>query len=245
MKIATRNKTIWSGLPVLLFVMLAVPSICSAQLTLDFGTIESGMRFVDLLPDTAGQEVQFFASGTSDVTFLGDGDNNPDTPDETLTGVNGFELALQVGDGGAALGGTDVGPTISNVDLVFNSIFNSDDVEQADPRARAPLAIIVGVSNVAGSNSNEGVNLVTDDGLVATVTFDTTGLFDGNIDLTLFDIGDANNTFFLGDTTEFTPETSNAIIRIGADVVPEPSSVVLVAGFGLVGLVQRRRRQNS
>ena len=214
LKMNSMKKKLWSGLPALLFALLAVPSICSAQVAVNFGTVENGTVFVDLLPNTANQTVQFFASGIAGV------------------GVNGLELDLQIGDGGAALGGTDTAPTIGVIDLLSGSIFNSSPT-QADVVV-TPLAAQSTVDQAAGVDSN---------GLIATVEFDTTGVDTGTVQLLLNNVAENFSTSFFVDADVIDADIPDAIIRIGNNVVPEPTSMVLVAGFGLAGLVQRRRRQ--
>ena len=208
-------KQLWSGLPVLLFALLAVPSVCSAQISVSFGSLENGTRFIDLQPNMANQAVQFFASGIAGV------------------GVNGLELDLQIGDGGAALGGTDSMPTIGVIDLLSGTIFDSSPT-QADVVV-TPLAIQSTVDQAAG---------VTADGLIATVEFDTTGITAGNTAVLLNNVaGDFNTSFFVNENVA-DADVPDGVIRIGnPNVVPEPTSTVLIAGLGLAGLVQRRRRQ--
>ena len=54
-----------------------------------------------LLPDTAGQQIEIFVTG-----------------DEQVQGLNFY---IQVGDGGVPAGGSDVGPTIQDVDILSTS----------------------------------------------------------------------------------------------------------------------------
>ena len=215
LKMNPMKMKLWSGLPVLLFALLAVPSICSAQVAVTFGSLEGDTRFIDLLPNTANQTVQFFASGIAGI------------------GVNGLELDLQIGDGGAGIGGTDTAPTIGVIDLLSGSIFNSSPT-QADVVV-TPLAAQSTVDQAAGVDSN---------GLIATVAFDTTGVDTGNVQLLLNNVAGSFNTSFFVDADVIDADIPDAVIRIGSpEVVPEPTSIVLVAGIGLAGLVQRRRRQ--
>jgi hypothetical protein len=108
-----------------------------------------------LAPNTPGQQVPILVSG-------GDA-------------VSGIDFFVQVGDGGATVGGDDTGPTITHVDLVNGTIFAGNHTGGfLDP---APL--IWGATTTTESGS------VSANGTLAMLTIDTTGMFAGQFDLVL------------------------------------------------------------
>lgn len=106
-----------------------------------------------LLPDTPGQTVQIFVTG-------GDA-------------VSGLNLFAQVGDGGPELtdfslpAGTD-GPAISSVDLKTGTIFDGIPDGQTDTGS-IPQVVNYFIAITAAGGS------VPADGLLTTLTIDTTG----------------------------------------------------------------------
>ncbi len=119
-----------------------------------------------LQPNMPGQEVPVFVTGG-----------------HAVSGANFF---LQIGDGGPELSeygvppGTD-GPAITRVDLKAGTIF----AVVADPQVDQPGIPQVATTAIAISAAGESV---TADGLLATVTVDTTGFFAGSWDLLLADV---------------------------------------------------------
>ena len=75
-----------------ILVSIALTSTSYADIVISYGTLEAGTLFIDLLPNQAGQAVQFFATGIA----------------AEPGGVNGLELDLQVGDGGVADGAEQI-----------------------------------------------------------------------------------------------------------------------------------------
>jgi hypothetical protein len=89
--------------------------------------------------------------------------------------VSGIDLFVQVGDGGATVGGDDTGPRITQVDLVSGTIFAGNNTGVfVDP---APL--------IWGATTTTASGLVSANGVLATLTIDTTGIFVGQFDLIL------------------------------------------------------------
>jgi hypothetical protein len=89
--------------------------------------------------------------------------------------VSGIDFFVQVGDGGATVGGDDTGPRITQVDLVSSTIFAGNHTGVfLDP---APL--IWGATTTTASGS------VSANGVLAMLTVDTTGMFVGQFDLVL------------------------------------------------------------
>jgi hypothetical protein len=108
-----------------------------------------------LAPNAAGQQVQIHVTGG-----------------EPVSGVDFF---VQVGDGGATVGGTDTGPKITNVDLVTGTIFGMNNTAAfTDP---APL--------LWGATTTTANGSVAANGLLATLTIDTTGFATGQYNLIL------------------------------------------------------------
>jgi hypothetical protein len=108
-----------------------------------------------LAPDMAGQQVPILVSGGE--------------------AVSGIDFFVQVGDGGTTVGGDDTGPRITQVDLTIGTIFAGNNTGVfLDP---APL--IWGATTTTQSGS------VSASGVLATLTIDTTGMFDGQFDLIL------------------------------------------------------------
>ena len=168
---------------------------------------------VSLRPNMAGQAVQFFVTGSDAVA--------------------GLELDIQVGDGGSDLGGTNVGPTITSIDLITGTAFQVDSAAQADvvtfPRARQSTVDIAGsVTADAGTG-----------GLIATVVFDTTGQTPGTYDLLLSGVaGSFSTQFFAQNGDPIQTTVTNGTVEITP--VPEPASLGLLAVGGLT-LLRRRR----
>ena len=119
-----------------------------------------------LRPNTSGQEIQIGVSGGQLVA--------------------GLNLFVQVGDGGPELSdfgipaGTD-GPAITAVDVKTDTIFAT----VPDPQVDQPGIPQVATSTIAISEEGQAVPA---DGLLATITIDTTGLFEGSWDLLLADV---------------------------------------------------------
>jgi hypothetical protein len=89
--------------------------------------------------------------------------------------VSGIDFFVQVGDGGATVGGDDTGPRITQVDLVSGTIFAGNNTGAfLDP---APLIWRATTTTAGGSVSASGV--------LATLTIDTTGMFVGQFNLIL------------------------------------------------------------
>ena len=193
---------------VLILVSLCIVATASAEPVIDVGNHS-------LFPNMAGQEIQIFVTGG--------------------TPVQGLNFYIQVADGGpeaAALGlipppGID-GPAITGLDLLSGTIFEDNNTEQRSgpflPQFRDGLTSTV-----------EGTVLAS--GLLATVTFDTTGFttLGQQWELRLTNVVEHVGTDFA---------TIPATIHNGAiTIVPEPSSIVLLllAAVGMLLVVRLRR----
>ena len=133
--------------------------------------------------------------------------------------VQGLEFNARIG------GGTS-GPIFEYVDILTGTIFDGNNTGVNPGSYINPRDIYQGTTTSGG--------FVLTDGLLATLTIDTTGLFDGEYSLSLINTLEGR-TNFAGVSTGI---TDGSIV-----VVPEPTSLV----FMLVGasLIARRRRNKS
>lgn len=109
-----------------------------------------------LLSNTAGQQIQLFVTGNDQVS--------------------GLNFNLQVADGGPGAGGSILGPVITGVDLVSQPgmIFYQNSTTVLNPGS-APRLAVRSFTTASGT--------VIAEGLVAIVTFDTTGIAGGTYPL--------------------------------------------------------------
>ncbi len=117
--------------------------------------------------------------------------------------VSGIDLFVQVGDGGTTVGGDDTGPRITSLDLVTGTIFAANHTDVfTDP---APL--------IWGATTTTTAGTVAANGVLATLTIDTTGITTGQFDLILNPPGTGPTAF--ADTGIVTNLT-NGLLQIGA-----------------------------
>ena len=148
----------------------------------------------------------------------------PDQPGQEIevyvTGgdaVQGLEFCVRIGGGTA-------GPLIENIDILNGTVFADNNQglypgKYIDPR-QAYLGTVTQDGTVAAA------------GLLAVLTLDTTGLWDGQYSLSLLDTVEGP-TNFAGIAAD---------IADGLLIAPEPASLVLLAcGAGSVILGKRRR----
>lgn len=154
------------------------------------------------------------------------------TGGESITGVN---YNIQIGDGGVEVGGLTVGPRLTALDFITDTIFEDNHTAPLDSGVYPQ--IWMGWIMTAHDT-------VPADGLLATFTIDTTGLFAGDpvhswslaMGNTLN--GPSNFTSYNSYDTIITDGTLSLI------PIPEPSTFALMA-TGLVGIVLfavRRKR---
>jgi len=159
-----------------------------------------------LQPDTAGQTITLHVTGD--------------------TAVQGLNFNATIADGGLEFpGGSIDGPTFQSVDLIAGTIFAGNNAGQTD-NASIPQFISASVTTQSGT--------VVSDGLLATLTIDTTGFFSGGFGLTLSEPGGAGETNFAGTPID--------IVGDGQLVIPEPGAAAMSLGL-LVGLLGRRRHR--
>jgi hypothetical protein len=193
--------------------LLGAGAPASAALLIDFGN-------QTLLPDTPGQSIT--------VTISNDGEPVP---------LGGFELFLQVADGGPEWpAGSISGPAMESVDLLNGTPFQNNNFggqfESLDNVPQRQFWSVVGTPTLPTGSGQ----------LLATVTFDTTGLGSGTWDLFLAELPGAGTRLLnpLSDPYDV------AIVNGTLTVVPEPSAGATVAGCLLLGaLVSRHVRRQS
>lgn len=197
-----------------LFLAIAAILLCvgsaKADAVISYGVNEGGVFFIDLQANTGNQARPFFVSG---------GDN-----------VNGLELDLQIGDGGVFIGGTDTGPRMGTIDMITGTIF----------AGASPTQQNVVNSPLAKQSTVDTTSLVTANGLIAQVVFDTTGIGPGLYAFRLSGVAGQFNSTFFNSATPVTTIAPNGFLRVTA--IPEPSSLLVVLGSTAVCLLRRRRR---
>ena len=168
------------------------------------------------LEPAAGQTVEFFVTGTNEIS--------------------GMEFNIQVGDGGSDLSGHDTGPRIEAIDLVTGTIFGAGASPSPVDQVAFPLA---------RQSTVDITNTVVADGIIATVTFDASGMIAGTeIPLRLSGVAGSFNTQFFDALGQPVPvDIQNGSILI----TPEPSTTVLLATLlaGILPACRRRRRMRS
>ena len=207
------KKPLIAGLAGLAVVLFA--SVAWAELLIDVGNHP-------LLPGTAGQTI------TIDITG-GDA-------------VGGGTIFLQVADGGpeaipylppGTIVGID-GPDITAVDILTGTIFDGNNLGDFGgtvvPQAWQSLTYTQAGTAVDG------------DGLLATVTLDTTGFTSGSWDLSMGSL--LGQTEFGGVPLRITPGT--IFIPTDGEIIPEPAScVLLLLGTATLLLWHRRRAPSA
>ena len=174
-----------------------VAVMVSAGIVQAVPTIEVGTHH--LLPDTPGQKIDICVSG-----------GDP---------VQGLNFNVQVGDGAAANGGVDIGPIITEADVVTGTIFDGNNTGQTDLVSMGLIVFRV-VTTASGT--------VAADGLLATLTVDTTRITSGWFDLSLTNVAEKAfppgvDTDFAGVPADITNGTIEIVPRPAE--TPEPESI--------------------
>ena len=132
--------------------------------------------------------------------------------------VQGLEFDVRIG------GGTS-GPIFEDVDIFSGAIFVAHEANHYTSSYVNDRDAYQGVTTTGGYISTYG--------LLATLTIDTTGLYDGEYDLSLIDTTEGR-TNFAGVHVDITD---------GLIIIPEPTSMMIIlVGSGL--LIRRRRNKN-
>ncbi len=162
----------------------------------------------------------------------------PNTPGQQIlirvTGgeqVQGLDFNVLVADGGSQLGGNIEGPAITKTDIILGTIFQENNTGVQD------LGVFFRQFDARSTTTASGT--VVADGVLATLTIDTTGFFQGTFDLIL------SNT--PNGPTDLPRLNNGVAVRITdgtIHVVPEPGSFL----FGTVsllacGVIRRRARR--
>lgn len=170
-----------------------------------------------LLPNAAGQKVPI---------MIGGGDP-----------IEGIDLYVQIGDGGLVLhkdgfpviDGDDVGPIITAVDILRGTIFATS---HTGARIEAHPLIW------SASTTTAGASKVPADGLLATVTIDTTGFFGGTYPFSL------TASTIPSPTPTWVANIPSTLVDGSLAIVPEPATVFLaLAGAAGCAIVARRGRR--
>ncbi len=178
-----------------------------------------------LLPDTAGQTFQIFiSSATAETAVL-------------------MILELQVGDGGPEVGGT-LGPAISYADILTDTIFGAlpNDGDKGwsldNPGLYPQLwqSTVITEDPIDPSQPGPEAEL---NGLIATVTIDTTGFESGTWDFIASQTVVEEWTEFYTQPMQPVPLT---VIDGTITIVPEPSTILLLL-TGALGLLAYRIRR--
>lgn len=165
--------------------------------------------------------------------LVGDHILAPNTPGQTIeiivfhgVPVESLFLISQIGDGGPDFGGSDLGPRITDVDLLTGTIFEDNNIGQTN----LIEFDLVRFNTTATENGS-----VLTEGILATLTIDTTGFFTGSWPLLL------DGTVLGRSNFGATP----MLIANGSISVPEPATVLLMvqALAVLLGLTAMRRQR--
>jgi hypothetical protein len=177
---------------------------------------------VTLLPNTPNQLVTVTIIGTSQVA--------------------GEDFFAQIGDGGTFNNGVNTKPVFSNVDILTGTIFAGRNtgatMDPGGPESAHPLIW------VDGTTTNSGT--VLDNGLLATLTIDTTGVSSGTYPLLLKGVATSLtpggfSTRLLDGSAVPVPLTINDGSITISDV-PEPLALPALGALSCLFLSRGRRR---
>lgn len=178
----------------------------------------------DLAPNTPDQQIQFH--------FTSDG----------TAGAAGLEFNIQIADGGTGVGGSISGPSITSIDLVTGTIFDSLS-PNVTIDANFPQMQVHSLDLDSSTASIPPGQL-----LLATATIDTTGFstIGQTWDLKLGGTLNGDTRFFDAGASELGFDSiSNGSLRIANSPVPEPEDYAMMAGAGLVAFAAINRRKRG
>ena len=184
-------------------VILLAAAVAPAAPIIHGANSLDGLGNYHLLPDTPDQQIQIFVRG-----------GDP---------VQGVAFNIAIADGGPDAGGSVVGPMITAVDILTGTIFDGNNTGLGS--AAGVLA-----PQIAFFSTTTATGTVPAEGLLATVTLDTTGFAAGQtFDLIVSQT--VNNPTMFGAVT---PTVLDGTLTM----VPEPIGLLPVGGLLL--LVRRR-----
>ena len=198
MKRSGYRSTIASLLAVLVFAIIFKPSSDQAQLIVDIGN-------ANLAPDMPNQFVDILVNNTSGSAIS----------------VIGINVEVQVADGGPAAGGTIVGPSITDVDVITDTPFASNNDGPGGSGSSGPQVFESSTLTFSGT-----VPLQPGESKLARITFDTTGFHDPatwdlklngtvNGDTYYFDsVGNPLDPTFVAGTISVVPEPSQYSLTV-------------------------------
>ncbi len=179
-----------------------------------------------LLPDTPGQTVEIFVSGGFPV--------------------QGMNFNLQIADGGPTVGGSVAGPAIANLDILTGTIFATNNTGTSDQDGPFPDPY----PQIEWRSTTTMQATVAAEGLLATVTIDTTGWSSGSWVLSASETLNGSTDFTLMPAVIFdgaiifatenhapvanpqavttSEDTAKAITLTGADIDGDPLSYAVV-----------------
>lgn len=198
-------------------LLLALNGSALAQMLV----IDLASQPIDLLPDTAGQQVGLYI----------------DNADASVLLADAATLKFQVDDG---LNGGNA-PAITAVDAITGTPWSPAGGFQNVQTGQAEYWDVRVFANFfSGQHASlpaEGLSLL------ATVTFDTTGLTGGSWSFRMagLDVDPINSKFELTGGGTYFPTTTAGTVSISP--VPEPETVALATGIGLVAFAAWRRRE--
>lgn len=189
----------------------------SAVLVVSFDALQ-------LQPDQPGQMVSLWIDNTGGPVSIG-----------------GMDLAIQVGDGGPAGGGSVLGPILESVNLVVGTIFDGHDFggqfgDAANVDQRQFWSVVAPTAEVPGDGRS----------LLATVTFDTTGFGAGSWDVALSGLAFAESRLFDPFGEPLAVQFGNSALTIVPEVSPGwMAGMLLVMAVGGTRFVARSKGREA
>jgi hypothetical protein len=182
--------------------VLCSAALCSAGLA-PVGTPTITVGTHALTPNEAGQTVQIYVTGGALV--------------------QGLEFNVQIAGSGML-------PQIDGVDILTGTIFKDSNEGIFPGSYITPHLAYQGTTTAQTLDVGFGAGYVSTNGLLATLTIDTTGVTGGTFDLKLVGTPEGDTNF----------ANIPAIVTNGTIAVPEPLSVSLLLA-GSLGLLRRKR----